>query len=243
MEIHTVRKGKTMKKSVAIITARGGSKRIPRKNIREFCGKPIIAYSIEAALKSGVFDTVMVSTDDTEIVEIAKNYGAEVPFLRSEKTASDFATTADVIKEVLAEYEKRGEIFEYAACVYPTAPFITPERLTEAMQLMKEKEPVEVLTVVPFSFPPLRSFVIRENGFAEYKYPEYKNARSQDLEKQYHDAGQFYIYHVPQYLERGGNIKDGLMPLILSELEVQDIDNEDDWKVAEFKYKLLGSED
>ncbi len=230
-----------MKKSVAIITARGGSKRIPRKNIREFCGKPIIAYSIEAALKSGVFDTVMVSTEDAEIAEIGRRYGAEVPFLRSERTAGDFATTADVIQEVLAEYEKRGEVFEYAACIYPTAPFITQERLAEAMQLMREKEPAEVLTVVPFSFPPLRSLVIREHGFAEYKYPEYKNARSQDLEKQYHDAGQFYIYHVPQYLERNGNIRDGLMPLILSEMEVQDIDNEEDWKIAEFKYKLLKS--
>lgn len=227
------------KKSVAIITARGGSKRIPRKNIRDFCGKPIIAYSIEAALKSEVFDIVMVSTDDEEIADIARKYGAEVPFMRSEKTASDFATTADVIKEVLARYKEMGEEFEYACCIYPTAPFITPERLREAMNLMKENNPVEVIPVVAFSFPPQRCFVINDDGYMGYKYKEFKNMRSQDLEKQYHDAGQFYVYNVDKYLELAGNISDGLMPIILSELEVQDIDNEEDWKVAEFKYKLL----
>lgn len=229
-------------KSVAIITARGGSKRIPRKNIREFCGKPIIAYSIEAALKSGIFDIVMVSTDDEEIADVARRYGAEVPFMRSEKTASDFATTADVIKEVLAKYKEMGEEFEYACCIYPTAPFITPKRLREAMELMRENKPVEVIPVVAFSFPPQRCFVIDDVGYMGYKYKEYKNARSQDLERQYHDAGQFYVYHVEKYLEVDGNISEGLMPIILTELEVQDIDNEEDWKVAEFKYKLLSKE-
>lgn len=243
MEIYRIGGLDLDKKSVAIITARGGSKRIPRKNIREFCGKPIIAYSIEAALKSGVFDVVMVSTDDNEIAEIAKKYGADVPFMRSEQTASDFATTADVIKEVLTNYKERGQEFEYACCIYPTAPFITPKRLEEAMKLMKENNPVEVLPVVAFSFPPQRCFVIDEIGYMSYKYKEYKNSRSQDLEKQYHDAGQFYVYNVAQYLERNGNISEGLMPIILNELEVQDIDNEEDWKVAEFKYKLLSKED
>ena len=120
----------TAGKAVAIITARGGSKRIPHKNIKEFCGKPILAYSIEAALASGVFDRVMVSTDDEEIAEVARKYGAEVPFLRSEKTANDYATTKDVLEEVLAEYEKRGEHFDTLCCIYPTAPFITPDRLS-----------------------------------------------------------------------------------------------------------------
>jgi CMP-N-acetylneuraminic acid synthetase len=130
----------TAGKAVAIITARGGSKRIPHKNIKEFCGKPILAYSIEAALASGVFDRVMVSTDDEEIAEVARKYGAEVPFLRSEKTANDYATTKDVLEEVLAEYEKRGEHFDTLCCIYPTAPFITPDRLSEAMRLLEEKK-------------------------------------------------------------------------------------------------------
>lgn len=239
MEVYKIGVIELGKKSLAIITARGGSKRIPRKNIREFCGKPIIAYSIEAALEAGVFDVVMVSTDDKEIAEIAKKYGAEVPFMRSEQTASDFATTADVIKEVLANYKELGKEFEYACCIYPTAPFITPERLKEAMNIMMENNPVEVLPVVAFSFPPQRCCVIDENGYMSYKYKEYKNCRSQDLEKQYHDAGQFYVYNVEKYLECNGNIVEGLMPIIMNELEVQDIDNEEDWKVAEFKYKLL----
>lgn len=231
------------KKSIAIITARGGSKRIPRKNIRDFCGKPIIAYSIEAALKSEIFDIVMVSTDDNEIADISRKCGAEVPFMRSEKTSGDFATTADVIKEVLQKYKEMGQEFEYACCIYPTAPFITPQRLKEAVMLMKEKNPVEVMPVVAFSFPPQRCFIINENGDMQYKYKEYKNSRSQDLEKQYHDVGQFYVYNVKKYLDLNGNIAEGLMPIILTEMEVQDIDNEEDWKVAEFKYKLLMKEE
>ena len=120
-------------KKLAIITARGGSKRIPRKNIKEFCGKPIIAYSVEAAVKSGVFDTVMISTDDEEIAEIGKKYGAEVPFYRSEATSNDYATTTDVLMEVIDEYEKRGEHYDMACCIYPTAPFVSADRLKEAM--------------------------------------------------------------------------------------------------------------
>lgn len=226
-------------KKIAIITARGGSKRIPRKNIRDFCGKPILAYSIEAAKQSEIFDIVMVSTDDEEIADIARSYGAEVPFMRSEQTAGDFATTADVIKEVLTRYRELGEVFEYACCIYPTAPFLTPERLREAMALMEERKPVEVIPVVAFSFPPQRCFVIGEDGCAGYKYKEYQNIRSQDLEKQYHDAGQFYIYKVEAYLEQDGMVSEGMLPIVLSELEVQDIDNEEDWELAEFKYKLL----
>lgn len=160
----------TAGKAVAIITARGGSKRIPHKNIKEFCGKPILAYSIEAALASGVFDRVMVSTDDEEIAEVARKYGAEVPFLRSEKTANDYATTKDVLEEVLAEYEKRGEHFDTLCCIYPTAPFITPDRLSEAMRLLEEKKGDTLLPVVRFSFPPsaawyrMRKGILSSNG-------------------------------------------------------------------------------
>ena len=150
--------------SVAIITARGGSKRIPRKNIKDFLGKPIIAYSIEAALQSGVFDEVMVSTDDAEIAEIAKKFGAKVPFFRSESTSNDFATTTDVLLEVLSEYEKRGSKFDYMACLYPTNPFITSEKLISAMDIIKTDKFAEVLPVVSFSFPPQRSYVRDAEG-------------------------------------------------------------------------------
>lgn len=227
------------KKSIAIITARGGSKRIPRKNIKEFCGKPIIAYSIEAALESGCFDTVMVSTDDIEIAEIARNYGAKVPFMRSAETSSDFATTADVLLEVIQEYKKMGMNYDYLCCIYPTAPFITPKRLREAMQIMEEKQPPELIPVIPFSYPPQRCFIIGEDGNMEYKYKEYVTARSQDLEKQYHDAGQFYLFRTESLLEIRGTISEGMLPLILDEMEVQDIDTWEDWEIAEMKYRIL----
>lgn len=226
-------------RNVAIITARGGSKRIPKKNIKEFCGAPIITYSIQAALESGLFDEVMVSTDSEEIAELAEKYGASVPFMRSEDTSSDFATTADVILEVLSEYEKRGKKFDYACCIYPTAPFLTAEKLCVAMKQIKEKDAAQLTPVVAFSFPPQRSVVIDIDGRMRYKFPEYRQMRSQDLEKMYHDAGQFYIYKVSSYKNAKGKIAQGMIPFILPESEVQDIDNEEDWKIAEMKYTIL----
>ena len=148
-------------KNIAIITARGGSKRIPRKNIKDFLGKPIMAYSIEAALESGLFDEVMVSTDDEEIAKIAKEYGAKVPFLRSEATSNDYATTNDVLLEVIDEYEKRGEVFDHGVCIYPTAPFVDGETLKEAMNELIEKKAETLIPVVPYSYPPKRALVIR----------------------------------------------------------------------------------
>ena len=226
-------------KRIAIITARGGSKRIPKKNIRDFCGKPIIAYAIEAALDSGIFEEVMVSTDSMEIAEVARKYGAKVPFLRSEKTSDDYATTADVIMEVINEYSKLGRSFEYICCIYPTAPFVTAEKLVEAMRIMEADNAIEVMPVVAFSYPPQRCYVLDENGNIEYKYKQYAQTRSQDLEKQYHDAGQFYVYNTKKYLQLGGKVTENVKPIFVSELEVQDIDNEDDWKIAELKYKLM----
>ena len=148
--------------NLAIITARGGSKRIPKKNIREFCGKPIIAYSILAALESKLFSEVMVSTDDLEIAEIAKQYGANVPFLRSEKTSDDFATTRDVLVEVLTEYEKRGQVFDHMCCIYPTAPFVTAQKLKVAYDTMIEHDADDISPMVRYSYPPQRSFYIRD---------------------------------------------------------------------------------
>lgn len=223
---------------LAVITARGGSKRIPGKNIREFCGRPILAYSIDAALQSGLFEEVMVSTDSEAIAEIAKKFGAAVPFMRSAKTADDFATTTDVLLEVLGEYQKRGRSFSTFACLYPTAPFITAQKLIEAVRLLEKNHVDAVMPMVPFSYPPQRSFVIDETGRAAYKYQEYAGSRSQDLEKWYHDAGQFYLYDAKRYLESEGKIED-LLPIIISELSVQDIDSEDDWKIAELKYRLV----
>ena len=228
-----------MKKIIAIITARGGSKRIPRKNINEFCGKPIIEYPIEAALNSNIFDEVMVSTDDSEIAQIAVNAGAKVPFYRSAETSSDFATTRDVLMEVLSEYEKLGKKYDYMVCIYPTNPFITAEILKEAIAILEKEQCEEVVPVVKFSFPPQRAYILDTSKNLKYKWEEYKNTRSQDLEPFYHDAGQFYCYNVQQYLMDNGNIEGKVCPIILSEYEVQDIDNRDDWKMAEMKYRFL----
>ncbi|MBQ8041136.1 MAG: pseudaminic acid cytidylyltransferase [Lachnospiraceae bacterium] len=225
-------------KKIAIITARGGSKRIPRKNIKPFLGKPIILYSIEAALESGIFDEVMVSTDDEEIAEIAKNAGASVPFMRSPETSNDYATTTDVLLEVLKTYETMGKTFDYMACLYPTNPFITPVKLKKAMELIEGSDYAEVLPVVQFSFPPQRAYVFGDNDSLIYKWEEFKNARSQDLEKMYHDAGQFYCYDVKKYIENKG-VKGKIYPLICPEHEVQDIDTEEDWKMAELKVEYM----
>ena len=177
--------------AIAIITARGGSKRIPGKNIKEFMGRPMLTYAIEAALEAGIFREVMVSTDDEEIAQIAREAGASVPFMRSEATSGDFATTDDVLMEVLQTYEKRGELFDYMTCIYPTAPFVTAGKLQEAMDLLIEKDASGVMPVVRFSFPPQRGMAIREGKLA-YCYPENAMKRSQDLEPMYHDSGQFY---------------------------------------------------
>lgn len=222
--------------SIAIITARGGSKRIPKKNIKEFCGKPIIAYSIEAALSSGAFNEVMVSTDSEEIKEIAELYGATVPFLRSEATSNDFATTADVIAEVIDNYKHIGKSFDSFACIYPTAPFVTGTRLAEASKLLNDAN--AVISVVKFSFPPQRALVVRD-GKVAFQYPQYERARSQDLEPIYHDCGQFYMCKTEAFLDCKSLILPETKPYILPEEEVQDIDTMSDWAIAESKYMVL----
>lgn len=223
---------------IAIIPARGGSKRIPRKNIRDFVGKPIIAYSIEAALQSDVFDEVMVSTDDAEIADVARKYGANVPFMRSVDTATDYASTADVIEEVLQRYKEINEEFDVVACIYATAPFVTPERLREAAAEINGGEFDSAFTCVGFSYPVLRSLVVDETGGLVMKWPEYKLARSQDLPTFYHDAGQFYISEVGSFLRHRSFWGRKTKPIILSELEVQDVDTSVDWTIAEMKYRL-----
>ncbi len=226
-----------MRKQLAIITARGGSKRIPGKNKKEFCGKPILYYSIEAARRAGVFDEIMVSTDDEAISGLARKAGALVPFYRSAETAGDFASTDDVILEVLTEYRKRGREFDAFCCIYPTAPFLTGERLRRAMELLDTAD--SVMPVTAFSYPPQRGLLINQQGRLIRQFPEYATARSQDLPRVYHDCGQFYACKTKPFLEAGTTDVPNLLPLILSDLEVQDIDTPEDFEIAEIKYRRL----
>ena len=223
--------------SVAIITARGGSKRIPRKNVRPFLGKPILLYSVEAALNAGIFEEVMVSTDDAEIARIAENAGASVPFLRSAQTAGDYASTDDVIREVLLAYRAQGREFDAFCCIYPTAPFVTAQKLRDAMEMLKSAE--SVMPVVPFSYPVQRGLCLDGQGHLGYKWPQYAASRSQDLEKIYHDCGQFYACRTAAFFREGTTDTKNMVPMILPELEVQDIDTLEDWAIAEVKYEKM----
>lgn len=224
--------------AVAIITARGGSKRIPRKNVKEFLGKPILLYSIEAALNSGIFEEVMVSTEDEEIAELARQAGAVVPFMRGDENANDFATTTDVLLEVVGEYEKRGKHFEFGCCIYPTAPFVTAEKLRDGMEKLAESDADTLMPVVPFSFPPQRGMVIREEKL-QFVQPEHALTRSQDLEHWYHDVGQFYCFRTENFKRNKILTVGNVLPYVVSELEVQDIDTISDWKIAEMKYEAM----
>lgn len=225
-------------KKLAVITARGGSKRIPRKNILPFLGKPILAYSIEAAIKSGQFDEVMVSTDDEEIAQIAREYGAKVPFMRSDATSNDFANTEDVLLEVLDEYEKRGESFDLICCIYPTAPFVTADKLNEALNKLLSSDADTLIPVVRFSYPPQRALVMKDD-YLEFKYPEHMLSRSQDLEPHFHDVGQFYMMKTEGFKKNKAIMRGKILPLEMPELEVQDIDNMTDWQIAEIKYQFM----
>lgn len=229
-----------MNKKVAIITARGGSKRIPRKNIKHFMGKPIIAYPIIAAVESGIFDEVMVSTDDEEIAEVSKQYGALIPFLRSPKNSDDISNTNDVLKEVLTVYKSLGKDFTYACCLYPTAPFVTAAKLQHAYEMLRNSGVDSVIPVTEFSFPILRSFNMdKQSSKIAFNWPENATVRSQDLAPAYHDCGQYYFFLVEKFLEKGRLVTDNTLGIATSAMEVQDIDNEEDWRLAEVKYSFL----
>jgi len=219
--------------NLAIIPARGGSKRIPRKNIKEFLGKPIIAYSIQVALQSELFEEVMVSTDDDEIADISKKYGATVPFLRSKENSDDYATLADVIKEVIDYYTQKNIKFDYGCCILPTSPLLKTNRLVEGFDLLKKKNFDSVKPIVKFSYPIQRALKFKNNA-VEMIDPKFKRTRSQDIQPAYHDAGQFYWFKFNVGLN---SAKKGA--LIIPEIEAQDIDTIEDWKIAEFKYKYL----
>lgn len=227
--------------NLCIIPARGGSKRIPRKNIKDFLGKPIIAYSIEAALKSNLFEEVMVSTEDKEIAEIAQQYGASVPFLRSSENADDHATTGSVIMEVIENYKtQQQKSFEVICCLYPCAPLVQQHRLVEAYKKLNDSEYTSVVPVVPFSYPIQRALDITMSGL-QFADPTTASKRSQDLDPKYHDCGMFYFATNEHLMEHKKFITQKTTALILSELEVQDIDNLDDWKLAELKYQLINN--
>jgi len=227
-----------MKNAVAVITARGGSKRIPRKNIRNFNGYPIIKYSIDAAINAGCFEEVMVSTDDAEIAGISQKFGAKIPFYRSEKTSNDFAMTADVIEEVILEYQKQGRSFDYLCCIYPTAPFINPDKLRKGFELLQERDADSAIPVVRFSYPIQRALKI-ENDQLTMINPENMNKRSQDLMPAFHDVGQFYWVNTERFLQTKKLFSDFTVAIEVPESEVQDIDTEEDWKIAEMKYRIL----
>ena len=219
---------------LAIIPARGGSKRILRKNCKVFLGKPIIAYSIEAALESKLFEEVMVSTDDDEIASIALQYGAKVPFMRSVETSNDYATLSDVVEEVLTKYTELGITYDSFCCVLATAPFLKKEDLEDAYRLLKNSSFETIRPVIRYSYPIQRAFKLNSDNSATWFFKEYENSRSQDLEEAYHDAGLFYW----GYSNIGLNTS-SRGAIVISELRCQDIDTEDDWELAEAKYKAM----
>jgi pseudaminic acid cytidylyltransferase len=230
-------------KNIAIIPARGGSKRIPRKNIKGFHGLPVIAYSIEAALKSKLFSEVMVSTEDNEIAEISSKYGAKVPFLRSEENADDFTGSGDVAFEVLKNYAQAGQIFDNGCCIYATAPLIRESRLIEGNELLINSNFDVVFPVGRYSSPIWRSYKMNAHGGVEMNFPEHEKKRSQDLKLSYYDAGQFYWFKVVNFLALENKNIFGVSKgaIILRDSEVQDIDDLDDWHMAEVKFSYLNT--
>jgi pseudaminic acid cytidylyltransferase len=227
-----------MTENIAIIPARGGSQRIPRKNVRLFLSKPILAYGISAAIQSGLFTEVMVSTDDDEIADIAQNLGASVPFRRSATTASHTATTAEVLLEVLADYERLGRLFRYGCCLYPTAPFVTPALLQQAFDKLQTSGFDTVLPVQRFGFPIQRALQLTNDRLG-WRQPEHALTRSQDLEPTYHDAGQFYAFDVAALQTSGRLLTNNTGGIVIAETQAQDIDTETDWQLAELKFKVM----
>lgn len=223
---------------IAIITARGGSKRIPKKNIKEFMGKPMIAYAIEAAKESGLFKEIMVSTDSDEIANVAKGYGAKVPFMRSERTSNDFATTFDVLEEVITEYKKQGFEYEDLCCIYPCVPFLTSKTLKEAYNLLKQSDADALQPVCRYPAPVEWAMKI-EDGLLIPNDKKAQLIRSQDLNPKFYDVGMFYYLKTDIMLSEKTITPNKTLGYIIDELECQDIDTLDDWKSAELKYKLL----
>lgn len=230
---------RTPNKTIAIIPARGGSKRIPRKNIREFCGKPMLAWSIEAAQASGLFDEIMVSTDDPEIAAIARQYGASVPFTRPEKLANDYTGTTEVIAHGIQWALDQGWSLEAVCCIYATAPFIEVDDLQQSWELLNSGDWLYSFPVTEFPAPIFRSFSIQEDKGLAMFFPEHFQTRSQDLPRAYHDAGQFYWGRPQAWLSAEPIFSKHSAPLIIPRSRVQDIDTEEDWDNARLMAQAL----
>lgn len=223
--------------NACIIPARGGSKRIPKKNIREFCGKPMIAYSIEAAKEAAIFERIIVTTDSEEIAEVARCWGAEVPYVRPAELSSDQVTTDAVLVHALNWFLENGDSVQKACCLYATAPFVKPEYLSQGLADLDSRKATSVIAVTTFPFPILRGLKINEQSALEMIWPEHRLTRSQDLPEAYHDAGQFYWVNVARYLALPKLYASDAAPIILPRHLVQDIDTEEDWQRAELMYK------
>lgn len=225
--------------NIAVIPARGGSKRIPRKNIKEFHGKPMIAYSINAALNSGCFDRVIVSTDDAEIAEVAIKYGAEVPFMRPANIADDYATTLDVIKHAIEFTEQQAWGIKNVCCIYATAPFLTPEFIQKGLKELTENAIDYAFSATSFPFPIQRAIKLNSEQYVEMFQPEHLNTRSQDLEEAYHDAGQFYWGTANAFIARKPILGTSSKAVLLPRKRVQDIDTPEDWELAEALFRAI----
>ena len=226
--------------NVAIIPARGGSQRIPRKNISPFLGKPIIAYSIETALRSKLFDRVIVSTDDQEIADVASNFGAEIPFLRPATLADTLTGTNSVVKHAIESLAAGGDSIACACCIYATAPFLQVRYLSEGLERLLQSDKMFAFSVTTFPFPVRRAIRIASNGDIEPMFPADIMRRSQDLEEAYHDAGQFYWGKADAFLNEVATFSPASIPVILPRHLVQDIDTQEDWQRAELMYQALG---
>jgi len=226
---------------VAIIPARGGSKRIPRKNIKPFCGKPMIAWSIEAALQSGCFDQVIVSTDDAEIADVARQYGATVPFMRPVELSDDHTGTIPVMRHAIDWLNGQGPLVEQACCLYATAPFVSAEDIHRGRDVLKGNDCDYAFSVTSYAFPIQRAIRLTEQGRVEMFNPEHFNTRSQDLEEAFHDAGQFYWGRAEAWLQARMIFSPSSMPVILPRHRVQDIDTPVDWVRAEWLFKAMQS--
>lgn len=227
-----------MKKAIAIIPARGGSKRIPKKNIKDFHGKPLIAYSIETAIKSNLFNKVVVSTDDEEIAKIAIKYGASVPFFRPKELSDDFTGTGAVVNHALEYLKNVGEDYDFVCTIYATAPFLDGKYLIEGFEKLKNSNAKNAFSCTSMSFPIQRTFKITKNERCEMFWPENFMKRSQDLEEAYQDAGQFYWTNLNMESNEIIFGKDSI-PIILPRYLVQDIDTVEDWMRAQYMYEVI----
>jgi len=227
---------------IAVIPARGGSKRIPNKNIRDFCGKPIIAYSIAAAKQTDIFDKIIVSTDSEKVADVSRECGAEIPFMRPPELADDFSGTDAVVLHTLEWMAQQTACQPtHVCCIYATAPFVRPESLLKGLEMLTKEKASAVFSVTTFSYPILRALKVSKTGRMEMFWPEYRLSRSQDLPGAFHDAGQFYWADAKRFLEEKSFFSENAVPFILPRYLVQDIDTPEDWERAELMFKTLAS--